>query len=237
MTASRMPRLVRLAVAAAATTLLVASCGTDLRPGTAAVVGDTTISEDEVDDLVAAACEYTEAIRLEQGSGSRPTQSIANLRTSVTRQLIQAEVTRSATEELGLTVNDATVSALASGSSFPEGVEPDDEELLTEFFEEQSRSLLGQAVVGAHLQDESVTVADDTLGQDDVDAARDYLAQHAEELGIQVNPAYGTWTDGDLTTSSGSLSDPVSEGAKAAFSNTSGDPGALSELPESQVCG
>jgi hypothetical protein len=236
-TASRLPRLVRLGVVAAATALVVTSCGTDLRPGTAAVVGDTTISEDEVDDLVAAACEYTEAIRLEQGSGSRPTQSIANLRTSVTRQLIQAEVTRSATEELGLTVNEATVSALASGSSFPEGVEPDDEELLTAFFEEQSRSLLGQAVVGAHLQDESVTVADETLGQDDVDAARDYLAEQAQQLDVKVNPAYGTWSEGDLTTASGSLSDPVSDAARAAFADTSGDPGALSELPESQVCG
>ena len=86
--------------------------GTDLNPGKAANVGDESISGGTVDDLVEAACEYTEAIRKEQGSGTEPTQAVANLRTSVTRQLIQGEVTQAAMDELGL----ASTSRLSPGS-------------------------------------------------------------------------------------------------------------------------
>jgi hypothetical protein len=235
--ASRLPRLVRLSGCAAVAVLGLTACGTDLNPGTAATVGDESISEGTVDDLVSAACAYTEAMREEQGSGTEPTQSVANLRTSITRQLIQSEVTQAATQELGLTVNESTVSAIASGSEFPEAVDPDQGELLQDFFEDQSRTLLGQAVVGAHLRDESITVGDESLGQEDVDASRRYLANYADELGVEVNPAYGTWEDGDLVIASGSLSEPVSDAAKAAFTGLTGQGADISGLPESQVCG
>ena len=117
-------------------------------------------------------------------------------------------------DELGLSVNESTVSGIASASQFPEGLAPDQEELLKGFFEDQSRTLLGQAVVGAHLRDESITVGDDSLGQEDVDASRKYLADYAEKLGVDVNPAYGRWEDGDVVIASGSLSEPVSGEAR-----------------------
>ena len=237
MTASRLPRLVRISGFAVAAALALTSCGTDLNPGTAATVGDESISQGTVDDLVEAACEYTEAIRKEQGSGTEPTQAVANLRTSVTRQLIQGEVTQAAMGELGLSVNESTVSGIASGSQFPEGLATDQEELLQDFFEDQSRTLLGQAVVGAHLRDESITIGDDSLGQEDVDASRKYLADYAEKLGVDVNPAYGQWEDGDVVIASGSLSEPVSDEAKAAFTGLTGQGADISGLPASQVCG
>ena len=62
-TASRLPRLVRISGFAVAAALALTSCGTDLNPGKAATVGDESISGGTVDDLVEAACEYTEAIR------------------------------------------------------------------------------------------------------------------------------------------------------------------------------
>ena len=37
---------------------MVSSCGTDLRPGTAATVDGTDISQSKVDDMVEAACNY-----------------------------------------------------------------------------------------------------------------------------------------------------------------------------------
>jgi SurA N-terminal domain len=240
------PRLARLAPRAAATAVVVAvvllavtACGTDLHPGTAATVGDTTIGESEVEDLVVAACSFTEETRIAEDSGSDPTQSIANLRRSVTQQLIQTEVTNQATQELGLTISESTASSLAAQSvdSIPDGVSPEDRELLEEFFTEQSRSLLGQGVIGAHLRDESITVGDEGITQDDVDGAQEYLAGFAADLEIEVNPAFGTWEDGEVLLASGSLSDPVSDVAEAAFSDSVGSPESLNELPASQVCG
>ena len=54
-------------------------------------------------------------------------------------------------------------------------------------------------------RDESITVGDDSLRQEDVDASRKYLADYAEKLGVDVNPAYGRWEDGDVVIASGSL--------------------------------
>jgi SurA N-terminal domain len=236
---ARLARRVGWSAVAVVLVLAVSACGTDLHPGTAATVGDTTIGESEVEDLVAAACSFTEETRIAEGSGSDPTQSIANLRRSVTQQLIQTEVTNQATEELGLTVSESTASSLASQGidSIPEGVSSEDRELLEEFFTAQSRSLLGQGVIGAHLRDESITVGDESITQDDVDGSQEYLTQFADGLEIEVNPAFGTWEGGEVVLASGSLSDPVSDVAEAAFSDSAGSPESLDELPASQVCG
>jgi hypothetical protein len=235
----RVAQLASIAACAVALVLAVASCGTDLHPGTAVTVGDTSISKSDVDDLVGAACSYTEESRVAEGSGDEPTQSIASLRRNVTQQLIQMELTDQAAAELGLTINESAASGLASQSidSIPDGVSPEDRELLEEFFTEQSQSLLRQGVIGAHQRDESITVGDDSLTQDDVDAATEYLAQFADEVGVDVNPAFGAWSEGDLVLASGSLSDPVSDSAEAAFSDELGSPGSLDGLPASQVCG
>lgn len=232
-------RLVLRSGLAAIAVLAVASCGTDLNPGAAATVGDTTITQSTVDDTVTAACEYSEKSREQSGSGTEPTQSVANLRASVTRQLVQLEVTDVATERLGLTVNESTVSGIAAPNidSIPESIDEDTRELLSDFFTEQARSILGQAVVGAHLRDESITVGDDSLGQEDVDAAQKYLRTLAGEIGVDVSPAYGQLVNGEVRVGSGSLSDPVSDTAIGAFEGLSGPNADLSALPDSQVCG
>jgi hypothetical protein len=217
--------------------LALTGCSTDLNPGTAATVDDTRISQSDVDDLVSATCSYSEALRLEQGAGTDATQSVANLRSYFTQQKVDFEITSDAVEELGLTVHDSTVTALAASNPMPEKLDSHDQELMEGYFEDQARSLLEQAVIGAHQQDSSVTVADDTLTQDDVDAAQDYLNEYRQQYDVEVNPAYGIWRNGTVVPASGSLSDPVSQLAKDAFKNLGGSSGSLSDLPPGQVCG
>jgi hypothetical protein len=226
-----------LAGVAVVAALSVSACGTDLNPGVAAVVDDTTISQGEVDDLVDAACAYSEAVREEEGGGSEPTQVIAQLRSLITQQLIDFEISSAAVDELGLTVNDSTATALALSNPMPSDLDPDQEELMREFFDAQAYSLLQQAVIGAHQRDESITVADDTLTREDVDAAQEFLDEFAGEFDIEVNPAYGTWDGSAVVTSSGSLSDPVSALAQDAFASPEESPGASADLPPNQVCG
>jgi hypothetical protein len=92
-------------------------------------------------------------------------------------------------------------------------------------------------VIGAHQRDETITVGDESITQDDVDASQEYLTEFADGLDIEVNPAFGTWENGEVVLASGSLSDPVSDVAEAAFSDAVGSPETLDELPASQVCG
>ncbi len=231
---NRLAGLVGLAAVAA---MALTSCGAELQPGTAASIGDTRIAQADVDDLVVAACAFSAADREAQGSGEGPTASIAFLRTTITQQLIQTELSEMVAAERGLTVNDSTVTALAAGSELPAGMDDDDAELIGDFFEDRARSLLQQAVIGANERDESVTVADESLTQQDVDAAQEVLAEAAADEGVEVNPAYGSWDGSAVVPSSGSLSDPVSETARAAFEGLSGDAAALADLPASQVCG
>lgn len=221
----------RCLVAAGMATLLLTGCGTGIRPGAAAVVNGHVISQDEVDELVLAACDYSKAVRLEQG-GAEPTQSMATLRSSLAEALIQFEITNAAAAQLGLSVSDAKVAELTSANPMPPGLSRSSRDLLEEFFYKASRAQLQQAVVGAHLRDPEVTTAD-AVTPADLEAATKYLDSFASKQDVSVNPSYGEWDGSALVDVSGSLSDPVSTTPTPA--DSAADP--VEGLPPSQVCG
>lgn len=212
--------------------LLLAGCGIDIHPGAAAVVNGHVISQSQVDDLVLAACDYSRAVRAEQG-GAEPTQSMGNLRTSLAGALIQFEITDEAASQLGLSVSEAKISELTSANPMPAGLSGESRDLLEGFFHDASRAQLQQAVLGAHLSDPKVTTADDVTPAN-VDAGMRYLDSFAAKQDVTVDPSYGSWDGSALVSSSGSLSDPVST-TPAARPNPS--PDAVADLPPSQVCG
>lgn len=221
----------RYLVTGALAMLLLAGCGTGIRPGAAAVVNGHVITQDEVDDLVLAACEYSKAVRLEQG-GAEPAQSMATLRSSLAEALIQFEITDAAAAQLGVSVSDAKIAQLSSGNPMPAGLSKTSRDLLEDFFYGASRAQLQQAVVGAHLRDPKITTADAVTPQD-LQAATEYLDDFAKQQEVTVNPSYGSWDGSTLVDVSGSLSDPVSTSATAA--DPAADP--VEGLPPSQVCG
>lgn len=227
-------RLVAAALALVAGAL--AGCGADLHPGTAAVVNGTSISQTEVDELVTAACEYTELSREQSGNaGGSPSLARSGLRATLVDALIRFELTRAKADELGVSVSDAQVAKLASGNPMPEGIDESDEKLLSEFFRDAARAQLLQGVIGAHLKDPSVTDAADVT-QEDVDAAADYLDSYAKKADVELNPRYGTWTGSAVKQASGSLSHPVD--TTAAPVGLPGQPvDTVSALPESHKCG
>lgn len=218
---------------AVAAVFAVAGCGVNIHPGTAAVVNGHVISQGEVDDLVLAACEYSEAVRLEQG-GAEPGQSMAALRSSLAEALIQFEVTDEAARQLGLSVSDASVAKLTADSTMPPGLSDESRELLEGFFSDASRAQLQQAVVGAHLRDPKVVTAEDATPED-IDAATKYLNTFAADQDVTVNPSYGSWDGTTLVHTSGSLSDAVSTTPPADDLAAAPDP--VKDLPPSQVCG
>lgn len=121
MTPRRLATGRRCLVAGALATLLLTGCGTGIRPGAAAVVNGHVISQDEVDELVLAACDYSKAVRLEQG-GAEPAQSMADLRSRLALALIQFEITNAAAAQLGLSVSEAKIGQLTSAN--PDATRP-----------------------------------------------------------------------------------------------------------------
>ena len=232
----RTPGVRAIAAALALAAAMVTGCGADLRPGTAAVVNGTKISQEEVDELVGAACEYTQLSR-EQSGNSAGAGSLARsgLRASLVDALIHFELTRAKADELGVSVSDAQVAKLASGNPMPDGMDSSDEELLSEFFRDAARAQLLQGVIGAHLKDPSVTTGDNVT-QQDVEAAAEYRDSYANKADVELNPRYGTWTGSRVEQASGSLSDPVD--TTAAPVAVPGQPAdTVAALPESHKCG
>lgn len=211
--------------------LALSGCGTQFHPGQAAIVDGDAISASHVDDLVLAACDYSEQVRVEQG-GAEPTQSMASLRFGLMQALIQFDITDEAARQLGLSVSDAKIAEVASTSTMPPGLSSSSESLLKQFFSDSAKAQLQQAVIGAHLRDPKVTTAD-SVNQSDVQAAAPYLKKFAAKQDVIVDPSFGRWNGTTLVSASGSLSDPVSTTPPAV----GGPSPAVADLPPSQVCG
>ncbi len=229
----------RLTVGAAGcvAALLLTGCGADLHPGAAAVVDGETISQGQIDDLVSAACDYTQLTREESGSGTAATLGKASLRTQLTNALVQFRLTEAAADELNVRVTDAQVTNLASGNPMPETISDDAKDVISDFFYDAAKSQLLQGVIGVHLKDSSVTTVEDVT-EEDVEAAADYMKKYYEKADVEINPSYGRWNGNSIDEGSGSLSDPI-ETTTAAPEAEPGQPAPdpLEDLPESQKCG
>ena len=93
-------------------------------------------------------------------------------------------------------------------------------------------------MIGAHLKDPSVTNADNVNPNQIKDSLR-YLRAFTLKQQVSVNPAYGTWSNGQLLDTDGSLSAAQSSTARRWLTirgqaSSSAD---VSGLPPSQVCG
>lgn len=189
----------------------ISGCSQDLQPGAAAKVNDVRISQDKVDDIVGAACEYTEVARGQSGGGGEP-QRLDELRSTITTALIQFEIVDDAATERGVSASDAAVSQVAQQTQIPEGVSPDSEETLETFFEDFAMSQGQQAAIGANVTDPQITSISE-VDPRDLEAAAAVLAEITKDQDVVVNPAYGTWNGEAVTAGNGSLSDPVSDAA------------------------
>ncbi len=224
-------RLVALVITALAAT----GCGLDLHPGVAATVDGEQISQDRVDQLVSAACNF---IDVGNESSATPRQvGMTTLRSSLTSTLVGFAITDKAVDadHLDLTVYSADVES-ADTTEVPDGLSDDDTALLDDFFYDLAQEQVQRATIGAHLKDDSVTTSKD-VRSDDVAHASGYMTTLFSAADVDVNPGYGTWDGNVVNAGSGSLSDPVSGEAKYTAENASSGSGDVSGLPPTQVCG
>jgi hypothetical protein len=202
------------------------------------VVNGSDINASTVDDLVQAGCGFFEATNAESGGGE-PT-STAFLRNLFTQNLISFKIIDQAFSDLNLTVSDAAIADKSANQSIPAGLQGEDRRRLRDFFTMSTRADLQQAVIGAHLKDPSVTNADNVV-ETDIGNARRYLKAFTLKQHVSVNPAYGTWKNGEVLDTDGSLSAAQSASAKnwlkLRAENSDGSGAGVEGLPPSQVCG
>lgn len=231
----------RLAGLALVAVLGVSGC--TFHPGSAALVNGTKISQHDVDDLVGAACSFTRLNRLADPAPSEPASSVAFFKHLFTQDLVSFAIVDKAARLQGVTVSPAAIGKIVGQQPLPKGLSDSDESTLTDFFTASARSQLQQIVIAAHLKDASVTSSEDVDEADYqtlLQSADAYMARFTQQQSVQVNPAYGSWDDGAVGASDGSLSAPASEVATKWLrlrKGSAADPASISGLPPNQVCG
>lgn len=230
MTRSRTGRPVRVSVLAAGAALLLGGCG--LNPGAAAVVGDTTISDDQVDDAATALCAANIAGAAAQGQ-PKPELATRGARQAALSLLIDSELSHQYGEANGIDPARAELSnALAQNrqtiDALPEDRRDDFTELLRSYVEAQLIvQAAGRAAAGPDAPPEQLAAAG-------TQQRNDWLAEQGIE--VDLDPRFGAYRDGGIDGSGGSLSIAVSDRA-AAGNSTEPSPEWVSGLPMSQKCG
>jgi hypothetical protein len=203
----------RLAALVAAAALAgLTACGTelspDVHPGAAAVVGGTTISLEEVDELATDLCSVDRAARESAGEAG----ALGFYRSLAVQNLGDYELARQYADEHGLEPVPELESRLEQGRQqlLQRGASPETAEILLDF---ERRSSYRDAVLAA---------------TGDPQAAQEDYSAWVEDVDITVDPRFGSvdLTSGEYTPPSG-LSTRV----------TDIDPQDAGELPADQRCG
>lgn len=220
--------MLRLCGMAAAGVVLLAGCG-DAHPGSAASIDGTTISVSEVDDVAAALCTANA-----QGDSGQSLPS-RGARQSALSVLLRSDISRAFGEQEGVSADPRDVAdALEQNRATIDALPADQREVFSETVKDYAE---GQLIVIAVGQD---LLAKQGGKQDDQNAALaagdEARAKFADGLEVDIDPRFGTFVDGELEPSGGSLSVPVSGRAKAGLAGTP-DASWVAGLPAAQTCG
>jgi SurA N-terminal domain len=217
-----------LAVVAALSCLgVIGSCST--HPGYAATVGDDQISEEQVDDVAQALCDTQAASGQGQELATRSARQVALgvlVESSLSRQFGESEGVEPDPEQLSA----AVASREEVVATLPASIQDEFRTTLEDFAAGQliladigGKSLTAQGTASP-TQEEAVAEGTRLRGE--------WAADNAE---VDVDPRFGTFTDGALVSESGSLSEPVSDEAKDGADPEPSE-AFVASLPASQKC-
>lgn len=217
-----------MSVLVAAATVTLTGCGA-LQPGAAAVVGDTRISHEEVDDAAAALCSAN--LRGAEAQG-QPTPDLPSqmARVSAVEIMVDSELSQQFGDARGVEPDRQQVSqALAQNAQLvqllPQGQREEYRELARGYLESQLTMVeAGRQELGADAPEDQAIAEGQRL-----------RSEFAEGLDISVDPRYGSYENGTVRAGGGSLSVAVSDEAVAG---EQGQPGGswVANLPPSQKC-
>jgi hypothetical protein len=220
---------VRRAIAGVGVALLLTACGEGPGPGVAADVNGQQITDQEVDDFAQVLC----SLGGTQGSsGGTPTSQVR----SQSLQILMTIALTNDMTDVSQNVNQARVSSIEqqmnqSRSTVPAASQDTFDTVVAKFALAQSATIdLGRQALEA--AGKTGPISD----QDAYNAGNRLRTVYAaDKADIEVDPRFGTMVNGALKAGSGSLSVPVSQGARDAEAPT--PVGAhVSALPASQKC-
>jgi hypothetical protein len=227
----RRPRITKVSAIAAAAAFALSGCG--VHPGAAAVVGSTTITEDQVDAVAQGLCSANVGGAAASG---QPAQDLASrgARQGALQVLLESELSRQLGEERGVEPDQEQVSAALARNEqglalLPEDQRPAFRQAL-EHYAEGQLMLVEAGRQALREQGQAAPTDDQALAE-----GMKLRTAYAKTIDVEVDPRYGSYAKGTLHSDSGSLSIPVSA---RAFDGQSSDPSAawVSALPASQKC-
>jgi hypothetical protein len=223
-------RTTKLSVLAAGALVALTGCGS-VHPGTAAVVGDTTISRDQVDLFADAICVVGRETAKMQGQ-SPPAQAMRGIRDQSLQVWVEGEINLQFGRSVGAEIDQQQLNrAMESNGQFFRLLSADEREA----YEEAVRTFVqGQLMLLDVGRQELGESAED---QEALTAGEQQRREFVKDLDIEIDPRYGTVRNLDnVVAEDGSLSVPASPQARAA-SRGQGSPDYVAQLPASQQCG
>ncbi|MGH3497042.1 MAG: hypothetical protein ACRDP1_06230 [Nocardioidaceae bacterium] len=213
--------------------LLVSGCGS-FYPGSAARIGDTTVSMDHLDNLATAYCQAFVANGKLTGSAF-PVEAGVAKRRQVLGIIEENILAKGAAAKLGVTANPADYTSNAAQiSSLLKAMPAKYRAPLLEVVTMSSQSTQLEINIGDKLIGGDPTKIDTQTAQK---AGQQYVTKYAASVPVTFDPRFGVDRNGGLVNGgSGSLSAGLSSLATAP-SDASSTSSYAASLPPSQVCG
>jgi len=191
----------RILVAVACVTAgMLTACDTDT-VGAAAVVGREQISIRELQDEV-------RDVTVSSPEGGEPTGDQTEVQQTLLERMIQHELLAAVGRDEGIEVTEAEIDTFIDEQVLAQAPDDDIGPLL-------AQNALTEDTLRDFVRDQLVAQAliDRFGGQQQLIEA---LTEKGDEIGVEINPRYGTWSDIFLEPSSGSISEPAGGGPTAA---------------------
>lgn len=220
---------VRLALLAATAMATLGGCGA-VHPGVAAVVGSSTITDDEVDALAEGLCSANAA---NATTGGAPVAS-RGARQGALQVLLDSELAQQFGQRKGVTPDRSTVSAsLAQNAQYVSMLPKDEQDAFRSALKNYAEGRLMLAEVGRRsLESQGQTGVSD---QQALAEGQRLLNRYVGTIDVEVDPRFGTYSKGTIQPAKDQLSVPVSRTARAGSAPNPGA-GFVSQLPASQKC-
>ncbi len=220
-------RRVKLAALAVGAATALAGCG--IYPGSAAVVGSSKISQDEVDDFASAVCRANVAGAEAAGQAPRPMPS-RGARELAVEVLVDTELAQQLGEREGVSADNQAVSRLVAqneqGLALLEG---EQQEFLRDALRDYAEAQYLLIEVGRK------SLGEQAGEQEAMAEGRRILAEYADTVDIEIDPRFGRFEDGVFKPGGTSLSVPASQRAVQGAAQAPGD-AFVGGLPASQLC-
>jgi hypothetical protein len=193
-------RRILAAVACVTAAGVLTACDADTA-GAAAVVGGDPISIRELQDQV-------RDVTVSSPEGGEPTGDQTEVQQTLLERMIQHELLAAVGRDEGIEVTEAEIDAFIDEQVLAQAPDDDIGPLL-------AQNALTEDTLREFVRDQLVaqSLIDRFGGQEQLIEA---LTEKADEIGVDVNPRYGTWSDIFLEPSSGSISEPAGGGPTAA---------------------